>query len=183
MPVHHTTSKARATTPRHTSVRTAKTTRPSKPAVTRTRDSFGGPGGASAAAVARQYLGVRETGNNHNPFSAHFGRPAESWCADFASFVYEKAGKPVGKAGVGFASAQQMANWFASRGQLGHTARPDAAIFFHERGGHAGVNHVGIVTGVDMNGNVHTIEGNSSNAVSARVYRANDPRIVGFGYR
>ena len=43
-----------------------------------------------------------------------------------------------------------------------------------------GRSHTGIVTKVDQNGIIHTIEGNTSNKVAERQYKPGDSHLTGF---
>ena len=52
----------------------------------------------------------------------------------------------------------------------GRTPQPGDLIVFHE--------HIGIVESVDANGQIHTIEGNTSNSVMRRAHAPAD--AVGF---
>ena len=65
--------------------------------------------------------------------------------------------------------------WAQSAGRAeptgsGYTPKPGDLIVFHE--------HIGIVESVDANGQIHTIEGNSSDQVARRVHPPSD--AVGF---
>ena len=53
-------------------------------------------------------------------------------------------------------------------------------IIFFDWEGDGGADHVGIVESVES-GRVHTIEGNSGNAVKRRSYSLGDGRIYGYG--
>jgi Putative peptidoglycan binding domain/CHAP domain len=137
-------------------------------------------------AEAKKHLGVREGKNNRNPFSVHFGRRAEvAWCAYFASYVYEKAGKPLGPKGF-FGSCTQMAGWlqkndrFAFRGEA--TPKPGDLIFFDfkQDDPKRQYTHVGMVERVE-NGKIHTIEGNAPDRVRRRTYSLDSKRVIGYG--
>jgi hypothetical protein len=142
-------------------------------------------------AQAQHYVGVHERGgrNGHsgnvNPFSQHFHRPPEFWCADFASYCLEKGGHPAGQVGVGFASTKSMADWYRSQGKFSHTPQVGGPVFLHEAGrkdNAVGINHVGIVESVEANGTVHTIEGNSGNMVTRHTYPPGAAAIQGYGH-
>jgi len=143
---------------------------------------------SNTVAEAQKWVGFHEGGKNGagnvNPFSKHFKRPPEFWCADFASYCLEKGGRPAGKVGVGFASTKEMANWYKQQGKFSQTPHVGDPVFLHEGGrkdNPNGINHVGIVSKIDKDGTIHTIEGNSGNQVKERVYKPNDPRIMGYG--
>jgi peptidoglycan hydrolase-like protein with peptidoglycan-binding domain len=131
--------------------------------------------------IARSKLGFHERGNNGNPFSAHFGRPAEAWCADFVSYLADKAGLKLNTP-----SAQGVANYLQSRGSWKgkNNPRPGDAVTFRWDGSGGWADHVGIVEKVFMkNGRkyIQTIEGNSGDAVRRKVYPANSSVINGYG--
>lgn len=72
--------------------------------------------------------------------------------------------------------------WFSARGQFedGSYVPVMGDIIFFDWEGDGGVDHVGIVESVES-GRVHTIEGNSGNAVKGRSYSLGDSRIYGYG--
>jgi len=131
--------------------------------------------------TARKWLGFHERGNNGNPFSSHFGRPAEAWCADFVSYLADKAGLKLNTA-----SAQGVANYLQDRGSWKgrKNPQPGDAVTFRWDGSHGWADHVGIVEKVFRRGGklfVQTIEGNSSDQVRRKVYPAFDSVINGYG--
>lgn len=144
-------------------------------------------GSADAAAKslltsARSHLGWREGANNDNPFTRHvMGDAHQPWCAAFVSTLLEKENIPGVSKKMFSASARGLASQFQSAGRYlpaaGNTPQPGDAIFF---GGRGNEHHVGIVEKVE-NGKVYTVEGNSSDKVSERVYNLNDPGIGGYG--
>ena len=130
---------------------------------------------------ARSHIGYHEGTGNRNPFSAHFGRPAEAWCADFVSYVADKAGGQLNTA-----SAQGVADYLRSRGLWKGRNNPQAgdAVTFRWDGSGGWADHVGIVERVyQSNGHTYidTIEGNSSDAVRRKTYRADSAVINGYG--
>ena len=137
--------------------------------------------GKAAIKIAEHWLGFHEHGVNGNPFSAHFHRPPEAWCADFVSYCFEKSGHPLGQKGVGFASVANMAAWFQSRGKWHHTPKVGAVVAFDWSFEAGRYNHTGIVTAV-KNGRVYTIEGNSSDGVNRRSYPIVSSVLAGFGF-
>ncbi len=131
--------------------------------------------------TARKWLGFHERGTNGNPFSSHFGRPAEAWCADFVSYLADKAGLKLNTA-----SAQGVAVALKSQGTWKgrHNPQPGDAVTFRWDGSHGWADHVGIVEKVfRKNGQlyVQTIEGNSSDQVRRKVYPASSSVINGYG--
>lgn len=144
-------------------------------------------GGSHAAKVqrmlaeARSHLGFHEGAGNRNPFSRFFGRPSEAWCADFVSSCATKAGLHLNTA-----SAQGVANALAARGlwKGRHDPQPGDAVTFRWDGSHGWADHVGLVEKVyRQNGHlsIQTIEGNSSDQVRRKTYRADSSVINGFG--
>lgn len=109
------------------------------------------------------------------------------WCSIFVAWcVYMAAGRDSTKAqgalcygGPYGASCTYAANYYKAAGRwiLVHP-RPGDQIFFHRSGQ---IVHTGIVESVDPDGVIHTIEGNSSNAVRRKAYGLADDRIYGFG--
>ena len=67
-------------------------------------------------------------------------------------------------------------------GRFGHTPKPGAVVFFDWAGGKTinGIDHVGLVTKINHNGTINTIEGNISDSVVKKT-RTLD-QIAGFGY-
>lgn len=130
---------------------------------------------------ARRHIGYQEGAGNRNMFSSHFGRPPEPWCADFVSYLADKAGGRLNTA-----SAQGVADYLRSRGLWKGRNNPQAgdAVTFRWDGSHGWADHVGIVESVYQRNGVtyiNTIEGNSSDAVNRRTYRADSSVINGYG--
>jgi uncharacterized protein (TIGR02594 family) len=101
----------------------------------------GGFGGSNVVAEARRYLGG-------NPTSRR-----SLWCARFMNMVLEHTGHR----GTG----SDMARSFASYGQRVSTPQVGAIAVMGRRGG----GHVGVVSGIDANGNPILISGNNGNRV------------------
>jgi uncharacterized protein (TIGR02594 family) len=101
----------------------------------------GGFGGSSVVAEARRYLGG-------NPTSRR-----SLWCARFMNMVLEHTGHR----GTG----SDMARSFASYGQRVSGPQVGAIAVMGRRGG----GHVGVISGVDANGNPIVISGNSGHRV------------------
>lgn len=127
--------------------------------------------GARMIALAQQELqaGVAEQppGSNDSPRIADYrtataGAGVGPWCAYFVSWLAKQSGAPVGEAGQGFGSVDALAAWAQRTGRSTSAPAPGELIVWNE--------HIGLVTGVDPDGTIHTIEGNSSNRVSARTY-------------
>ena len=104
--------------------------------------SSGGFGGGSLVSEARRYVGGNPTGRG------------SLWCARFMNMVLEKTGHR----GTG----SDMANSFAHYGT--RVSGPQVgAIAVMSRGRRGG--HVGIITGIDAQGNPIMISGNNGNRV------------------
>jgi uncharacterized protein (TIGR02594 family) len=101
----------------------------------------GGFGGSSVVAEARRYLGGNPTGR------------ASLWCARFMNFVLERTGHR----GTG----SDMARSFASYGQRVSGPQVGAIAVMARRGG----GHVGVVSGIDAQGNPIVISGNYGHRV------------------
>lgn len=115
---------------------------------TSTSQGFGGFGGSNIVAEARRYIG------SGNPT----GR-ASLWCARFMNMVLERSGHK----GTG----SDMARSFASYGK--RISGPQVgAIAVMSRGRRGG--HVGIVSGIDANGNPIVISGNHGHRVAEATY-------------
>ncbi len=101
----------------------------------------GGVGSSDLISEARRYLGG-------NPTSR-----ASLWCARFMNMVLERTGHR----GTG----SDMASSFASYGQRVSGPQVGAIAVMGRRGG----GHVGIITGIDAQGNPIMISGNNGNRV------------------
>lgn len=109
------------------------------------------------------------------------------WCSIFVAWcVYMAAGRNSSKAQMALcyggpygASCTYAAGYYKEAGRF-HADHPQPGdqIFFQRAGQ---IVHTGLVEKVDPDGVIHTIEGNSSNAVRRQVYRPGDERILGFG--
>ncbi|MBV5271385.1 MAG: TIGR02594 family protein [Afipia sp.] len=112
-----------------------------------TSQGFGGFGGSNLVAEARRYVGGNPTGRG------------SLWCARFMNMVLERSGHK----GTG----SDMARSFASYGQ--RISGPQVgAIAVMSRGRRGG--HVGIVSGIDANGNPIVISGNHGHRVAEATY-------------
>ena len=144
-----------------------------------------GTGGAGALAAAQSQVGVSEQppGSNDGPQIAEFrtataGSGVGPWCAYFTSWAAAQAGAPLGEAGQGFGSVSALYGWAQRTGRAtpagpGVQPNPGDLIVW-------GGEHVGIVESVDPDGSIHTIEGNSSNAVSRRTYGPDGGGATGY---
>lgn len=141
----------------------------------------GGSGlGARIAAVATRELGVAEQppGSNDAPRIAQYrtataGSGVGPWCAYFTSWVAQQAGAPVGPGGQGIGYVPTVKAWAEQTGRYipagsGSPQVGDLVVF--DRGGDGVLDHIGVVTGTTPDGGIRTVEGNSSDRVSARSY-------------
>jgi hypothetical protein len=144
-----------------------------------------GTGGAGALAAAQSQVGVAEQppGSNDGPQIAQYrtataGSGVGPWCAYFTSWAAAQAGVPLGEAGQGFGSVSAVYAWAQRTGRAtpaGPGVRPNPGDLIVWGG-----RHIGIVESVDADGSIHTIEGNSSNAVSRRTYGADGGGATGY---
>jgi hypothetical protein len=144
-----------------------------------------GTGGAGALAAAQSQVGVSEQppGSNDGPQIAEYrtataGSGVGPWCAYFTSWAAAQAGAPLGEAGQGFGSVSALYGWAQRTGRAtpagpGVQPNPGDLIVW-------GGEHIGIVESVDPDGSIHTIEGNSSNAVSRRTYGPDGGGATGY---
>lgn len=140
----------------------------------------GGNVGQQIAALATAELGVAEepTGSNDGARIAEYrtatkGSGVGPWCAYFTSWVAAKAGVPIGPDGSGMGYVPTLKQWAEDTGRYirGGSGAPqvgDLVVF--ERNGDGVLDHIGVVTGVSPDGSIQTVEGNSSDKVSARSY-------------
>src|SRR3984893_10362914 len=101
----------------------------------------GGFGSSNVVAEARRYLGGNPTGR---------GR---LWCARFMNMVLERSGH--------HGTGSDLARSFASYGQRVSGPQVGAIAVMGRRGG----GHVGVVSGIDANGNPIVVSGNNGNRV------------------
>jgi hypothetical protein len=142
----------------------------------------GGKGSAIVAAAAGE-VGQTEQppGSNDSPRIAQYrqataGNPGPGpWCAYFASWACRQAGVPIMQGGTGSGSVDAIYSWAQQTGRAqpassAYTPKPGDLIVFHE--------HIGIVENVLPNGQIQTIEGNSSDSVARRTHPRSD--AIGF---
>ena len=144
-----------------------------------------GTGGSGALAAAQSQVGVSEQppGSNDGPQIAEYrtataGSGVGPWCAYFTSWAAAQAGVPLGEAGQGFGSVSALYGWAQRTGRAtpaGPGVRPNPGDLIVWGG-----RHIGIVESVDPDGSIHTIEGNSSNAVSRRSYGPDGGGATGY---
>lgn len=144
------------------------------------------------ADVAESQVGIEEaTGQNDGiPANRYMRGNKLAWCGGFVCYCSDNSDDPklagtVKKFWSWGTNVQRMEDKLKSVGMwMGWRVRPQRndIIFFANRGrsdpGRG--RHVGIVTGVDET-HVHTVEGNTGNAVKRASYKLTDKRITGYG--
>lgn len=129
----------------------------------------------AAVDYARSQLGINEREHQGYINRTFCQGRQEAWCADFVSTALKKAGgSPWGHR----AAVRDIYNWGRQNGRLTNTPQPGDAIILKSRGRSTG--HIGLVERIDPDGTVHTIEGNTSDAVKRRTYRPGDSKITAF---
>jgi uncharacterized protein (TIGR02594 family) len=101
----------------------------------------GGFGSSDVVAEARRYVGGNPTGRG------------SLWCARFMNMVLERSGH--------HGTGSDMARSFASYGQRVSGPQIGAIAVMGRRGG----GHVGVVSGIDAQGNPIVVSGNNGNRV------------------
>lgn len=109
--------------------------------------AYGGPTSNSLVAEARKYIGTNPTGRG------------SLWCGAFMDLVLKRTGHP---GGGNLASAYSRYGTRVGAPQVG------AIAVMGRRGG----GHVGVVSGVDPNGNPIIVSGNHNHTVAEAVYPA-----------
>jgi hypothetical protein len=143
----------------------------------------GGGAGATMVAAAQAEVGQAEQppGSNDSPRigeyrSATAGSGVGPWCAYFTSWLAKGAGVPLGEQGQGFGAVAAVWDWAQRTGKTvpaGQPPQPGDLIVWDGR-------HIGIVESVDPGGQIHTIEGNSSDRVSRRTYGPDGGGATGY---
>jgi uncharacterized protein (TIGR02594 family) len=103
-------------------------------------------GGTGLIAEARRYIGTNPTGRS------------SLWCGHFMNMVLERSGHRN--------SGSNTARSFASYGRRVSGPQIGAIAVMSRRGG----GHVGVVSGIDANGNVIVISGNHNRRVAESIY-------------
>ncbi len=107
-----------------------------------------------------------------------------AWCAAFVSWCIRQAGISTDTV-KSYVSCTNWVAWFKQNSTYkarssGYIPSPGDIIFFKSAYVTRTSNHVGLVLYV-KDGNVYTIEGNSSEKVSLRSYSLSDGYIIGYG--
>lgn len=140
----------------------------------------GSGAGLRALSFAQQEVGVTEQppGSNNSPRIAEYrastaGAGIGPWCGYFVSWAAKAAGAPLGEAGQGFGAVSSAWEWAKRTGRTVQTPQAGDLIVWNG-------THIGIVESVDADGKVHTIEGNSSNAVTRRTHDKTGDGATGY---
>lgn len=125
--------------------------------------SVGGDVRDRILAIARGEIGTVEATNNNDgdvaKYPNFFGRPAQSWCANFVSWVYTHAGIDLNDPWC-----PSVLNKLVAEGKWKGRNDPqpgDLVLFDWDQDGVA--DHVGIVERDNGDGSITTIEGNTGN--------------------
>lgn len=116
------------------------------------------------------------------PFWKWYGFSSRvDWCAIFVSWCEDQCGYILAKTAPSFALVSDGSNWFMKRDQwLEPTETPQAGdLIFFDWEQDESRDHVGIVTAV-IDGNVFTVEGNSSDRCRQKRYSLDSPVIYGY---
>ena len=142
--------------------------------------------------IANSQVGYREGPNNYTKYAAELdplkvfwgSKQNAAWCGTYVFWVFYKAFGAENALKVlcspkpsGIPLCSSGAKYFKDAGRWSNKPQLGAVVFFYVSGG---INHTGIVTGVSGL-TVTTVEGNSSDMVSRRVYSANSSTIAGYG--
>ncbi|HEY1088416.1 MAG TPA: peptidoglycan-binding protein [Archangium sp.] len=134
--------------------------------------------------IARGELGTLESGNNRGAalkYPQHFGRGAEAWCADFTSYVLQKAGLDMNDP-----YTPSVVNQLKRDGNWKGKSNPQPGdLVLFDWDGDREADHIGIVERVNPDGTIATIEGNTENPQTGQegVWRRTRTMgtILGFG--
>jgi cell wall-associated NlpC family hydrolase len=105
--------------------------------------------------------------------TATAGSGVGPWCAYFTSWVAAQAGVPIGPNGSGLGYVPTVRQWAEDTGRYipsGSAPAQVGDLVVFDRDGDGVLDHIGVVTGVSADGGIQTVEGNSSDKVSARSY-------------
>lgn len=106
----------------------------------------------------------------------------QEWCACFVSWCADQAGLIQKEAVPKFSVCTDGVAWFQAKGkwQSGESVPTPGTIIFFDWDHDGASDHVGIVESCDGT-TVHTIEGNSGDAVKQNNYTVNSQSILGYG--
>ena len=123
--------------------------------------------------IAKKYLGMNESDGSYLKFT---NGEKIAWCAAFVTYVVKEAMGEDTPEGFGSPSVATLREWGDSNGRYQDISnwqniKPGDVMIQEEDG----ASHTGIITSVDPDGTIHTIEGNTSDMVAERTYNPNDP--------
>lgn len=116
--------------------------------------------------------------SNYTKYGKWFGLngPSAAWCNMFVSWCANQAGIPTSVIPKSAGTKDTYA-WFQKKNQLvSNPAKSKAGDLVLFTNPSQGIHHIGIVEDTS-GGNVHTIEGNSSNVVKRRTYKTSDSSL------
>jgi len=134
--------------------------------------------------LAAGEVGTREASNRNDgevlKYSRYFGRGSEAYCADFVSWISTHAGAP-----LNYCNCSELERHLKQTGNWKGRGNPQPGdIVLFDWNGDGKPDHVGLVEGVNSDGSLRTIEGNTSNSAGAEgVWRRTRSMasVVGFG--
>lgn len=125
--------------------------------------------GSAIVDTAMKYLGYNESNGSYLKFT---NGDEIAWCAAFVTYVVKETLGSDTPSGFGSNAVSGLRDWgkangrYISRSQWSQVKPGDIMIQKEN-----GASHTGIVTKVDPDGTIHTIEGNTSNMVAERTYK------------
>lgn len=125
--------------------------------------------GSAIVDTAMKYLGYNESNGSYLKFT---NGDEIAWCAAFVTYVVKETLGADTPSGFGSNAVSGLRDWgkangrYISRSQWSQVKPGDIMIQKEN-----GASHTGIVTKVDPDGTIHTIEGNTSNMVAERTYK------------
>ena len=137
--------------------------------------------GSAIVDTAMKYLGYKESNGSYLKFTQ--GR-VEAWCADFVTYVVKETLGSDTPAGFGSAAVSGLRDWGKANGRyisISQWSQVKPGDIMIQKSN--GASHTGIVTKVDPDGTIHTIEGNTSDMVAERTYKPGNSgynKISGF---
>lgn len=139
------------------------------------------PTGTGSQAIVQ--VALSQEGNGGETYWSWYGFDSRvEWCACFASWCADQCGYIESGVVPKFAKCDVGVNWFQSNGQFqdGNYTPAAGDFIFFDWGNDGSIDHVGIVEST-VDGVVHTVEGNSSDAVNRRSYSIGSAEIYGYG--
>ena len=129
--------------------------------------------------IASKEVGYKAYGGNKTKYSAWYGMNGAAWCHMFASWCANQADISTDVVPKTASTSTGM-QWFKDRGRFkykgSYTPKRNDFVYFKSDG----ASHVGIVEYVSGS-TLHTIEGNTSDAVKKRTYPLSYHTITGYG--